>query len=61
MARNRYADPAGRVAFLATSIPPTGFTADRLGPQPAVALNALLLLIVAAVVYARSPQLRAVP
>jgi MFS family permease len=38
-----------------------GFTADWLGPQPAVALNSLLLFAVAAVVYARSPGLRAVP
>ena len=38
-----------------------GFTADWLGPQPAVALNSLLLLAVAAAVYVRAPQLRAVP
>lgn len=38
-----------------------GFTAGWLGPQPAVALNSLLLLAVAAAVYVRSPQLRAVP
>lgn len=38
-----------------------GFTAHWLGPQPAVALNSLLLLAVATAVYMRSPQLRAVP